>query len=56
VIDDESLVITRTNTCLSYASAMPSYSVPELLHHLNYARVVSDFILIYLTFLLWYVK
>jgi hypothetical protein len=27
VIDDESLVKTRTNTCLSYASAIPSYSV-----------------------------
>ena len=27
VIDDESLVKTRTNTCLSYASAVPSYSV-----------------------------
>ena len=30
--------------------------IPELLHHLNYARAVSDFILIYLAFLLWYVK
>jgi hypothetical protein len=27
VIDDESLVKTRTNTCLSYTSAVPSYSV-----------------------------
>ena len=27
MIDDESLVKTRTNTCLSYASAIPSYSV-----------------------------
>jgi hypothetical protein len=27
VIDDESLVKTRTNTCLSYTSALPSYSV-----------------------------
>ena len=27
MIDDESLVKTRTNTCLSYASAVPSYSV-----------------------------
>jgi hypothetical protein len=27
VIDDESLVKTRTNICLSYASAIPSYSV-----------------------------
>jgi hypothetical protein len=27
VIDDESLLKTRTNTCLSYASAIPSYSV-----------------------------
>jgi hypothetical protein len=25
VIDDESLVKTRTNTCLSYTSAVPSY-------------------------------
>ena len=25
--DDESLVKTRTNICLSYASAVPSYSV-----------------------------
>jgi hypothetical protein len=30
VIDDESLVKTRTNTCLSYTSAVPSYSVFEL--------------------------
>ena len=29
VLDDESLVKTRTNTCLSYTSAVPSYSVPE---------------------------
>jgi hypothetical protein len=28
VIDDESLVRTRTNICLSDASAVPSYSVP----------------------------
>ena len=28
MIDDESLVKTRTNICLSYASAVPSYSVP----------------------------
>ena len=27
MIDDESLVKTRTNTCLSDASAVPSYSV-----------------------------
>jgi hypothetical protein len=27
VIDDESLVKTRTNICLSDASAVPSYSV-----------------------------
>jgi hypothetical protein len=27
VIDDESLVKTRTNICLSYASAVSSYSV-----------------------------
>jgi hypothetical protein len=27
VIDDESLVKTRTNICFSYASAVPSYSV-----------------------------
>jgi hypothetical protein len=27
VIDDELLVKTRTNTCLSYTSAVPSYSV-----------------------------
>ena len=27
MIDDESLLKTRTNTCLSYASAIPSYSV-----------------------------
>jgi hypothetical protein len=27
VIDDVSLVKTRTNTCLSYTSAVPSYSV-----------------------------
>jgi hypothetical protein len=37
VIDDESLVKlvkTRTNTCLSYTSTVPSYSVP-LLNHSN---------------------
>ena len=28
MIDDESLVKTRTNTCLSYTSAVSSYSVP----------------------------
>ena len=28
VIGDESLVKMRTNTCLSYTSAVPSYSVP----------------------------
>ena len=27
MIDDEMLVKTRTNTCLSYTSAIPSYSV-----------------------------
>ena len=27
MIDDEFLVKTRTNTCLSYTSAVPSYSV-----------------------------
>ena len=32
------------------------HPTPELLHHLNYARAVSDFIPIYLAFLLWYVK
>ena len=31
MIDDELLVKTRTNTCLSDASAVPSYSV-TLLH------------------------
>jgi hypothetical protein len=31
VIDDELLVKTRTNTCLSYTSAVPSYSVTEAL-------------------------
>ena len=30
VIDDELLVKTRTNTCLSYASAIPFYSVKLL--------------------------
>ena len=29
MIDDESLVKTRTNICLSDASAVPSYSVPS---------------------------
>ena len=29
VIDDDSLVKTRTNTCLSYTSAVPSYSVVQ---------------------------
>ena len=29
VIDDESLVKMRTNTCLSYASAIPSCSVTQ---------------------------
>ena len=29
MIDDESLVKTRTNTCLSYTSAVPSYSVTK---------------------------
>ena len=29
VIDDESLVKTRTNICLSDASAVPSYSVTQ---------------------------
>ena len=30
MINDESLVETRTNTCLSYTSAVPSYSVTIL--------------------------
>ena len=30
MIDDELLVKTRTNTCLSYTSAIPSYSVTLL--------------------------
>ena len=30
MIDDESLVKTRTNTCLSDASAVPFYSVSAL--------------------------
>ena len=30
MIDDESLVKTRTNTCLSYTSAVPSYSVAKV--------------------------
>ena len=30
MIDDESLVKTRTNICLSYTSAVPSYSVFEV--------------------------
>ena len=33
MIDDESLVKTRTNTCLSYASAIPSYSVVKIWFH-----------------------
>ena len=31
MIDDESLVKTRTNTFLSYTSAVPSYSVSVVL-------------------------
>jgi hypothetical protein len=34
VIDDESLVKTRTNTCLSETSAVPSYSVPQLFNYI----------------------
>jgi hypothetical protein len=30
VIDDESLVKTRTNTCLSETSGIPSYSVAKV--------------------------
>ena len=30
MIDDESLVKTRTNTCLSYTSAVPSYHRVEI--------------------------
>jgi hypothetical protein len=32
------------------------HPIAELLHHLNYAHAVSDFILIYLAFSLWYGK
>ena len=35
MIDDEPLVKTRTNICLSYASAVPSYSVAGLYHRLG---------------------
>ena len=35
MIDDESLVKTRTNTCLSYASAIPSYSVAESIFYVS---------------------
>ena len=39
MIDDESLVKTRTNICLSDASAVRSYSVTE--HRLALPRHVS---------------
>ena len=35
MIDDESLVKTRTNTCVSYTSAVPSYSVLSKMALLN---------------------
>jgi hypothetical protein len=43
VIDDESLVNTRTNTCLSYTSAVPSYSVMlyTVLHVLHVIRIIE---------------
>ena len=37
MIDDESLVKTRTNTCLSYASAIPSYSVDKTTRRIQLA-------------------
>ena len=33
MIDDESLVKTRTNTCLSETSGIPSYSVMKVSHY-----------------------
>jgi hypothetical protein len=45
VIDDESLVKTRTNTCLSYASAIPSYSVPVTsVSYGNFASFTTEFL------------
>jgi hypothetical protein len=41
---------------LSPSEPVRRLPIPELLHHLNCTRAVSDFILIYLSFLLWYVK
>jgi hypothetical protein len=49
------IIVQRTATVSSEPSIV-YHPIPELLHHLNYARAVSDFILIYLSFLLWYVK
>ena len=40
MIGDESLVKTRTNTCLSYASAIPSYSVATR-YAFQYIRIYS---------------
>ena len=43
MIDDESLVKTRTNICLSYASVVPSYSVPQMTDTYPYDFRVRDF-------------
>ena len=42
MIDDESLVKTRTNTCLSYASAIPSYSVVVLFPKVGKCNQTND--------------
>jgi hypothetical protein len=49
-------IIVQGTATLSSEQSIVYHPIPELLHHLNYARAVSDFILIYLSFLLWYVK
>jgi hypothetical protein len=41
VIDDESLVKTRTNTCLSETSGIPSYSVIKVSH--NHVTMTTTF-------------
>jgi hypothetical protein len=49
VIDDESLVKTRTNTCLSHASGVPSYSVPSLLPTIQFKAEMATYISLHFT-------
>jgi hypothetical protein len=49
-------IIVQGTATVSSDPSIVYHPIPELLHRLNYARAISDFILIYFLFLLLYVK